>query len=81
MPMAGARLRGLEMTRLALQEFPAAMLADKFSIAHGDLPAHGDDAGAAFNSPALKRAVVHIHVLGLDGDFELMARGLQIIYA
>ena len=57
------------MTRLALEEFPVAVFADKFAIAHGDLPAHGDVARTAFQFPAFKRAVVEIHVLCLHGDF------------
>ncbi len=61
------------MTRLALKEFPVAKLADEFTITHGYLPAHGDDAGAAFDFPAFKRAVVHVHVLGLGGNFATMS--------
>src|ERR1017187_9695768 len=57
------------MTRLALEEFPVAVLADEFPIAHGDLPAHGDDTGTAFDFPAFKRAVIEIHVLRLHGNF------------
>ena len=62
------------MTRFALQKFPATMRADEFSITHGDLPAHGDVAGTAFQFPAFKRAVIEIHVLRLHGDFAAIVR-------
>ena len=40
------------MTRLAGEKFAVTMLAGEFAVAHGDLPAHGDSAGATFNFPA-----------------------------
>ena len=62
------------MTRLALEEFSVAVFANEFSIAHGDLPAHGDVARTAFEFPAFKRAVIEIHVLRLHGDFAAIIR-------
>ena len=62
------------MTRLALEEFPVAMLADEFAAAHGNLAAHGDDARAAFEFPAFKRAVIQVHALRLHGDFAAIVR-------
>src|SRR5436309_1394553 len=57
------------MTRLALEEFSATELADEFAIASGDLAAHGDHAWSAFDFPAFEGTVVHVHVLGLHGNF------------
>src|SRR4051812_12311669 len=57
------------MTRLALEEFATAEFADEFAIASGDLAADSDHAWSAFDVPAFERAVVHVHVLGLHGNF------------
>lgn len=62
------------MTRLALEEFPVAVFADELAVAHGDLPAHGDDARAALKLPAFKRAVIQVHALRLHGDFATIVR-------
>ena len=51
-----------------------AVFADEFAIAHGDLPANRDDAGAALNFPAFKRAVIEVHALSLHGDFSAIVR-------
>src|ERR1035441_1257722 len=63
-----------KMARLALEEFSVAVFADEFTIAHGDLPAHGDNARAAFDFPAFKRAVIEVHVLRLHGNFAAIIR-------
>src|SRR5580765_1553960 len=56
------------MTRLTVQESSVTELAHEFAVARCNFPAHGDDAGATFDFPAFKRAVVHVHVLRLGGD-------------
>src|SRR5262245_12640631 len=47
------------MGRRALEELAAPYGAGEFSIAHRDLPAHRDDARAAFDFPTFERVVVH----------------------
>src|ERR1017187_6814714 len=63
-----------EMTRLALEEFPVAVFADEFSIAHSHLTAHRYHARAALDFPAFKRAVIEIHVLRFHGNFAAIVR-------
>src|SRR5882672_8692006 len=58
----------LEVARLPLEEFPAAQFPGKLAVPGGDLAADGDHAGAALEFPALERAVVDRHVLGLHRD-------------
>ena len=58
----------LKMLGLAFQELPASDCAHELPIAYRDFAADGDDARTAFQFPALKRAVVHVHRLGGGGD-------------
>ena len=49
---------GLKVRRFALEIFPAAKLADEFSIARRDLAAHGDDMRASLNFESFERVVI-----------------------
>src|SRR5271169_1804024 len=51
--------------RSPAQEPAPGGVADELSVAHGHLAAHRDDAGPPLDLPALERAVIDVHVLGL----------------
>src|SRR4051812_6126516 len=57
-----------EVIRRTFEELPPAELTDEFSVSGGNLSADGHDARAAFNLPALERAVIDVHMLRLRGD-------------
>jgi len=51
------------MSRLTLQHFAAASLADELTIAYLHFASHGHDGGAAFDFQSFKTIIVVVYVL------------------
>ena len=64
----------LKMIRRAREEFPAADLADEFSVPGCDLAANRNDVGATFDFETFEGVVIQIHQVRFRGDFSSIIR-------
>ena len=68
-----ATIRKCDGSRFSIS--PRPNCADKFSVAHRDFTAHGDDASAGLRiSPTFERAVIDVHQLRLRGNLSAILR-------